>query len=145
MYFVALTGSLALMKGVSSRKPFLVLLEVSVPANAVLGNYGYLIFMWQIFQTIQRAHVHLIKCRHSFWALTPSDTHLLFGSMTMLSELLLFITLALVAHAHLQGLPGVPFYCLVEAGCCSHLMKMTIPKTWVTPTSVAIFATCPYT
>ena len=45
MYFVALTGSLALMKGVSSRKPFLVLLEVSVPANAVLGNYGYLIFM----------------------------------------------------------------------------------------------------
>merc|ERR1711936_743266 len=52
------SGSLALMKGVSSRKPFLVLLEVSVPANAVL-----------------------------------------------------------------QGLPGVPLYCLVEAGCCSHLCR----------------------
>ena len=60
-YFDKLTGSLALIKRVSSRKPILVLLEVSVSANTVLGNrLNMNIFVTKIIQ--RGAHVDLIMC-----------------------------------------------------------------------------------
>ena len=60
-YFDKLTGSLALIKRVSSRKPFLVLLEISVSANTVLGNrLNMNIFVTKIIQ--RGAHVDLIMC-----------------------------------------------------------------------------------
>ena len=49
----------------------------------------------------------------------------------------------LIAHAHLQGLPGVSLYCIIKAGCCTHLMKVTVMMATisVTLTSAATFAT----